>query len=191
MESNKSITTNRLHLRQWRETDLEPFGELNSDPRVREFFPTVLTRKKSDQEVVELSQHIEKFGWGFWAVSLVQTDEFIGCIGLDEVYFKRAFSPAIDIGWRLHYNHWGKGYATEGALAALQYGFTALNLESIVAYTAEGNVRSRHIMEKIGLRHEPNFDFDHPDFPADHKHKRHVLYRITQKECPQSKEDHL
>ena len=84
-----SITTARLILRQWRQSDLEPFAALNADPRVREyFFPGVLGQHESDQEVVELSHHIDKYGWGFWAVSLSQTDEFIGCIGLDEIYFK-------------------------------------------------------------------------------------------------------
>ncbi len=174
-----SITTARLILRQWRQSDLEPFAALNADPRVREyFFPGVLGQHESDQEVVELSHHIDKYGWGFWAVSLSQTDEFIGCIGLDEIYFKRPFSPAIDIGWRLAYNHWGKGYATEGAMAALRFGCDVLDLQEIVAYTAVQNMRSRHVMEKIGMRHDPHGDFDHPDFPNDHKHKRHVLYRI-------------
>lgn len=178
MDSNKIIITNRLRLRQWEETDLEPFADLNSDPRVREYFPYVLSRQESNQEVFEFSRHIDNFGWGFWAVSLIQTDEFIGFIGLEEVYFKRPFSPAIEIGWRLAYTHWGKGYATEGAKAALQYGFVTLNLQTIVAYTAVQNKRSRHVMEKIGMSHDPHYDFDHPDFPNDHKHKRHVLYRI-------------
>jgi 3-dehydroquinate dehydratase/shikimate dehydrogenase len=172
-----SIATERLILRQWRQSDWEPFAALNADPRVREYFLGVLTRQESDQEIVELSHHIDTRGWGFWAVSLRETDEFIGCIGLDEVYFKMSFSPAIDIGWRLSFNHWGKGYATEGTLAALQYGFNTLGLKEIVAYTAEQNYRSRHVMEKVGMQYDLHGDFDHPDFPDDHKHKRHVLYR--------------
>lgn len=172
-----SMTTERLILRQWRQSDLGPFAQLNADPRVREYFPGVLGQHESDQEVVELSHHIDKCGWGFWAVSLRQTDEFIGCIGLDEVYFKMPFSPAIDIGWRLAYNHWGQGYATEGALAALRYGCDVLDLQEIVAYTAEQNYRSRHIMEKIGMQYDPHGDFEHPDFPDGHQHKRHVLYK--------------
>jgi 3-dehydroquinate dehydratase / shikimate dehydrogenase len=172
-----SITTDRLILRQWRQSDWEPFAQLNADPRVREFFLGVLSREESDGEVVELSRHIDSSGWGFWAVSLRQTDEFIGCIGLDEVYFKSPFSPAIDIGWRLGFKHWNNGYATEGAKAALQYGFDVLNLQTIVAYTAVQNTCSRHVMSKIGMSHDPADDFDHPDFPNGHKHKRHVLYR--------------
>jgi 3-dehydroquinate dehydratase / shikimate dehydrogenase len=177
------ITTERLILRQWRQSDLEPFAELNADPRVREFFLGVLSREESNREVIELSRHIDNSGWGFWAVSLRQTDEFIGCIGLDEVYFKMSFSPAIDIGWRLAYNHWGKGYATEGAMAALRYGFDVINLQAIVAYTAVQNMLSRHVMDKIGMCRDPHGDFDHPDFPDDHKHKRHVLYRINSRDA--------
>ena len=177
VDLKSSITTERLILRQWQQSDFEPFAVLNADPVVREYFLGVLTRQESDQEIVELSRHIDTHGWGFWAVSLRETDEFIGCIGLDEVYFKMSFSPAIDIGWRLAHNHWGKGYATEGALAALQYGFNTLGLKEIVAYTAERNYRSRHIMEKIGMHYDSHGDFDHPDFLDGHQHKRHVLYR--------------
>ena len=172
-----SITTERLILRQWRQSDFEPFAQLNADPRVREYFLGVLTRQESDRELVGFSHHIDTCGWGSWAVSLRQTDEFIGFIGLDEVYFKMPFFPAIDIGWRLSFNHWGQGYATEGAQAALQHGFNVLGLKEIVAYTAKQNYRSRHVIEKIGMQYDPQGDFEHPDFPDNHQHKRHVLYK--------------
>jgi RimJ/RimL family protein N-acetyltransferase len=154
------------------------FCQTQRRPRVREFFPGVLSQEESDREAIEVSRHIDNFGWGFWAVSMRQTNEFIGCIGLEEVYFKSPFSPAIDIGWRLGFKHWGNGYATEGARAALQHGFDVLNLQTIVAYTAVQNTRSRHIMDKIGMSHDSPYDFDHPDFPINHKHRNHVLYRI-------------
>ena len=128
------------------------------------------------------SNHIERCGWGFWAASLIQTGEFIGFIGLEDVYFSapfNEFTPAVEIGWRLAFNHWGKGYATEGARGALQYGFDTLRLEEIVSFTAVQNMRSRHVMEKIGMHHDEIDNFDHPKLQEGHPLKRHVLYWIN------------
>lgn len=176
------IKTERLILRPWKAEDLVPFAELNADPRVREyFFPTLLSRIESDNLVQLFSEHIEKFGFGFFAVSLIQTNEFIGFIGFQHVNYEVPFNkhaPAIEIGWRIAHDHWGKGYATEGAKAALNYAFKELKLPEIVAMTAVANTRSRHVMEKLGMTHNPIDDFDHPKVPNDHPLKRHVLYRI-------------
>lgn len=174
-----TIKSSRLILRQWQDSDLAPFAALNADPRVREFFPGLMSRQESDQSVKIMSDHIEKCGWGFWAASLIETDEFIGFIGLEEVYFQAHFTPAVEIGWRLAFEHWGKGYATEGAKAALKYGFDTLNLNEIVAFTTVKNMRSRYVMEKIGMHHDLNDDFDHPKLPEGHPLRRHVLYRIN------------
>ncbi len=176
---NKAIQTERLVLRQWRQEDLEPFAKLNADPRVMEFFPGLKTREESDASVKLVSDHIQKYGWGFWAVSLVQTGQFIGFIGIEHVHFQSTFTPAIEIGWRLAFDHWGKGYATEGAKAALVYGFETLNLDQIVSFTAVQNMRSRRIMEKIGMHYDR--EFDHPKLPEGHPLRRHVLYCITQR----------
>jgi len=175
------IQTNRLILRQWCERDLEPFAHLNSDSRVREFFPGLLSCQESDASVKRMSDHISRTGWGFWAASLIQTGEFIGFIGLEDVYFSAAFNkdtPAVEIGWRLAFGHWGKGYATEGAKAALQYGFEKLNLPQIISFTAVKNMRSRHVMVKIGMHHDEIDDFDHPKIVDTHPLKRQVLYRL-------------
>lgn len=183
------INTKRLILRPWTEEDLEPFAQLNADPRVREYFPGLLSRQESDASVALMSNHIQKYGWGFWATSLVETGEFIGFIGLENVLFSAPFNqltPAVEIGWRLAFNHWGKGYATEGALAALRYGYETLGLEEIVSFTAVANLRSRQVMEKIGMHHNPEDDFDHPKLPEGHPLRRHVLYRLEKskwKEC--------
>ena len=171
------IKTDRLILRQWCEADLEPFARLNADPRVREFFPNLLTREESDRSVHVMSGHIENHSWGFWAVALAESGECIGMLGLEEVYMDVPFKPAVEIGWRLAFDHWSKGYATEGAEAALEYGFDLLKLEEIVSFTTVKNLRSRHVMEKIGMRHNPDDDFDHPQMPA-HPIRRHVLYRL-------------
>ena len=183
-----TVRTKRLILRPWQESDLEPFAQLNADPRVREYFPGILSREESDASVKLASNHIERCGWGFWAASLIQTGEFIGFIGLEDVYFSalfNKFTPAVEIGWRLAFNHWGKGYATEGARGTLQYGFETLRLEEIVSFTAVQNMRSRRVMEKIGMHHDEVDDFDHPKLQKDHPLKRHVLYRIKSNEWQQ------
>jgi RimJ/RimL family protein N-acetyltransferase len=172
------IRTDRLVLRQWSSADLEPFASMNADPRVREYFPGLQTKEESNHSVSIVSNHIEKFGWGFWASSLAETGEFIGFIGLEDVHFKTDFTPAVEIGWRLAFKHWGKGYATEGALASLRYGFETLKLNEIVSFTAVGNMRSRAVMERIGMHHIPKDDFDHPKISEGNPVKRHVLYRI-------------
>ena len=178
---NPTIRTERLILRPWQDEDREPFAKMNADPRVREYFPGILSRQESDAFVTLMSDHIERWGWGLWAASLIQTDEFIGFIGLENVHFSAPFNkstPAVEIGWRLAFNHWGKGYATEGARVVLHYGFDTLNLEEIVSFTAVHNRRSRHVMEKIGMHHDEIDDFDHPKLPDEHPLRRHVLYRL-------------
>ena len=122
---------------------------------------------------------LESTSLGFWAASLIETGEFIGMIGLEDVYFKAHFTPAVEIGWRLAFDYWGKGYATEGAQAALQYGFESLNLNEIVSFTTLENMRSRHVMKKIGMHHDPKDDFDHPKLPEGHPLRRHMLYRLN------------
>lgn len=181
---NKVIQTERLVLRSWSEEDFEPFAQLNADERVREYFPGILSRQESDALAKSITEHMQRCGWGLWATELIQTGEFIGFIGLLEVDFKAPFNasaPAVEIGWRLGFNHWGKGYATEGALAALRYGFETLKLEEIVSFTVVKNQRSRHVMEKIGMHYNPEDDFDHPKLSIDHPLRRHVLYRLERK----------
>lgn len=174
----KMIQTSRLILRNWTKEDMEPFAALNQDPRVMEFFPGLISRQDSDQFVKIVSDHISDFGWGFWAASLIETGEFIGFIGLKNVSFTAHFIPAVEVGWRLAFKHWGKGYATEGAKAALKYAFETLQLGEVVSFTTTQNIRSRHVMEKIGMHHDPKDDFDHPKLSEGHPLRRHVLYRL-------------
>ena len=174
-----TLTTQRLILRPWQDSDLAPFAKLNADPRVREFFPSLLTSQESDRSVQLFSDHIAKHGWGLWAASLIETDEFIGFIGLQEVPFQAHFTPAVEIGWRLGFDYWQKGYATEGAKAAVKYGFDTIGLKQIVSFTTVNNMRSRHVMEKIGMHHNREDDFDHPKLEEGHPLRKHVLYRIS------------
>ncbi len=178
------LTTKRLCLRPWKETDWIPFFEMNSDPRVMEFFPAMLSQEESLRMGKRLQAKIEERGWGFWAVSIPGKAEFIGFIGLnfiDHDTLPVPFTPATEIGWRLAFEHWGQGYATEGATACLAYGFETLKLSAIVAFTAASNTRSRNVMEKLGMQRDPQDDFDHPKVPATSPLRKHVLYRLSQK----------
>jgi len=176
------LKTKRLILRPWKEADLKPFAELNADPRVMEYFPSVLSQKESDDLARCIIAKLEEQKWGKWAVSVPNVADFIGFIGLAKPNFDAHFTPTVEVGWRLAFEHWGKGYATEGARAALAYGFGTLRLPEIVSFTAVQNMRSRRIMEKIGMYHDPKDDFDHPKLPEGHPLRKHVLYRINQQQ---------
>ena len=176
------ITTKRHVLRSWRESYLEPFAKLNANPKVMEYFPSVMTKEESGQMVKKMQAKIDETGYGFLAVSLIDTAEFIGFIGLntiDKSSWPVHFSPAIEIGWRLAAPYWKKGYATEGALACLTLGFETLNLPEIVSFTAKQNTPSRAVMERIGMHHDLDGDFDHPKLPDGHRLKKCVLYRLS------------
>lgn len=176
--SDYAIKTKRLILRPWKEEDFDSFAQLNADPRVMEFFPGVLTREESDQFANRICLAMKEQGWGLWAVSIPDGADFIGYIGLAPVHFVADFTPTIEVGWRLAYDFWNKGYATEGAQAAIKYGFETLHLNEIVSFTAINNIRSRRVMEKIGMYHDEKSDFDHPKLPEGHALRKHVLYRI-------------
>lgn len=170
--------TPRLLLRQWLAEDREPFAALNADPQVTEFL-LPRTRPESDALVDILAAGIDELGWGFWAVEAPGVAPFIGFVGIKPLPTNLPFSPGVEIGWRLARPFWGHGYAVEAAEAALRVGFEQAQLPEIVAFTAVGNVRSRRVMERLGMR-EDNKPFDHPALAPEHPLCRHVLYRLTQ-----------
>ncbi|AQQ66380.1 GNAT family N-acetyltransferase [Microbulbifer agarilyticus] len=176
-DSSDQIKTPRLCLRQWRDSDRAPFAAMNADPVVMEYFPKLLSHEESDAGVDRQIAHIEKHGWGFWAVETLAEKQFIGFVGIKHVTDDMPFAPAVEIGWRLAPAAWGKGYATEAARASLEYGFTRLGLEEIVSFAVVGNLRSRAVMEKLGMVREDNFL--HPGLPAGHPMQEHVLYRLS------------
>ena len=178
----KEIHTNRLLLRQWKKEDYLPFAQMNSDPRVMEFFPSVLKKEESDALADRIIDLIQKNGWGLWALSCPKKHEFMGFVGLMEVTFDAPFTPAIEIGWRLAAEQWGKGYATEAALAVLDFAFSELQLEEIVSLTAEVNERSIKVMEKVAMHRNPEDDFNHIKLPKGHVLERHVLYRLSKQQ---------
>jgi RimJ/RimL family protein N-acetyltransferase len=173
------LRTERLRLRQWLASDREAFARLNADARVMEYLPAVLSKEESDAFAVRIEAHIDQHGWGLWAVEIPSLTSFAGFIGLSTPRFDAHFTPCTEIGWRLASDFWGSGYATEGALAALAFGFRTLRLDEIVSFTVPGNLPSRRVMERIGMAHDPGDDFEHPAFPAGHRLRRHVLYRMT------------
>ena len=171
------LSTGRLVLRRWRDTDREPFAALNAAPVVMENYPDLWTREQSDAFVDRSEQCFEDRGFGLWAVELVEAGGFIGYVGLWPATFEASFTPAIEVGWRLDAAHWGVGYATEAAAAALAFGFDVLGLDEIVSFTATTNVRSQRVMQKLDMTHDPDEDFDHPNLADGHRLRRHVLYR--------------
>lgn len=181
------ITTPRLLLRTWRESDREPFAAINADPEVMEFFPTRLTRDESEQMVLHIEAHQKEHSFCFFAAELIGKAPFIGFIGISCVPFEASFTPAVEIGWRLSRPFWNRGLATEGASAVLSYAFRALRLEEIVSFTVAANIRSRRVMEKIGMTHNAVDDFDHPRLPAGHPLRWHVLYRLHRKQWEETK----
>jgi len=179
MSAGPTLTTDRLLLRPWRDDDLLPMAALNADPRVMEFMPKLLSREESDALVARIRAHFAERGFGLWCVEVAGIAPCAGWVGLSVPAFQTAFTPCVEIGWRLAAEHWGYGYATEGARAALRYGFESLGLDEIVSFTVPANVRSRAVMESIGMTHHADEDFEHPVLPEGHPLRRHVLYRLT------------
>ena len=169
------LETARLRLRRWRESDREPFYRMNSDPRVMEFFPACLTREESDALIARSEAHFDAHGFGPCAAELRATGELAGFIGLMIPQFESWFTPCVEIGWRLAAEFWNQGLATEGAQELLRLAFGPLGLREIVSFTVPANLRSRRVMEKLGLVYDG--EFDHPRLPEGHPFRRHVLYR--------------
>lgn len=171
------VRTARLVLRRWRESDLEPFAALNTDPEVMAHMPDVLDRSASNAMVARIEAHFEAEGFGLWAVEVPGGVPFAGFVGLSRVGFEAPFTPAVEIGWRLARPCWGRGYATEGAAAALAFAFEQVGLDEVVSFTGPANARSRAVMERIGMARDRAGDFEHPRLPPEHPLRRHVLYR--------------
>lgn len=177
MAAIRELETDRLRLRAWRPADRAPFADLNADPVVMEHFVAPLTRAESDAFVERIEAHFEEHGWGLWAVEVPGEADFIGFVGLAIPGFEAPFTPCVEVGWRLARSAWGHGYAPEGGAAALRFAFDELALPEVLSFTAVGNTKSRRVMEKLGMTHDPADDFDHPRVPEGHRIRRHVLYR--------------
>ena len=171
------IRTPRLLLRALTADDLDGFAALHAEPRVMEKLGATLSRSESHVVLTRIKSTVEGDGLGPWAVELVDRARFIGLVGLSRPIFETAFTPCVEVVWRLLPEHWGKGLATEAARATLDFGFRVLGLPEILAWTTPDNVASRRVMAKLGMTHDAADDFDHPRLQAGHPLRRHVLYR--------------
>jgi RimJ/RimL family protein N-acetyltransferase len=170
--------TERLLLRYWEPRDREPFAQMNSDPRVMEFMLAPLSPAESDRFVDRIEDHFRTHGFGLYALELRDERTFVGYTGLAIPAFDSHFTPCVEIGWRLSAAHWGRGLATEAAAAVVRHAFDSLGLDALVSFTVPANLRSRRVMEKIGMTRDPSDDFDHPKLSEGHPLRRHVLYRL-------------
>ncbi len=170
------IETQRLLLRRWRESDLEDFAAMNADPQVMRFFPEPYDRARTKELYDRIQEEFAQYGYSLYAAEEKDSGSFMGLIGFHWARFEANFCPCLEIGWRLARGFWNKGYATEGARACLEYGFSQLGFEVVNSFTAEINKPSQRVMQKIGMRYLQ--DFSHPDVPEGHPLKPHVRYVI-------------
>lgn len=172
------IETERLILRTWKEEDVEPYYQINQDLKVLEYLPGPMTMEQAQHFIHDMNKQWEKRHYTLWAAEEKASGDLMGFIGLSLLDLGKPFIPSVEIGWRLGSDYWGQGYATEGAKAALDYGFNTCQLEEIVAITVMDNKRSQRVMEKIGLKRDARADFKHPRLPARHRLSKHIFYRL-------------
>jgi RimJ/RimL family protein N-acetyltransferase len=179
---NPVLQTDRIILRRWRDADRDAFARMNADPRVMEFFPACLTREQSDAMIDRMEAHFDARGFGLFAAELRTSGELAGFLGLAIPAFDAFFTPCVEIGWRLGAAHWNQGLATEGARAVLEFAFGTVGLAEVASFTTPGNLPSRRVMEKLGMRYAG--DFQHPQLPEGHPLRPHVLYRAYKTPLP-------
>jgi len=169
----KKYETERLILRQWQESDIAPFAEMNSSPEVMKYFPKTL----SFEETLEMYNRCKgnKNGFGLYPAEEKISGKFIGFVGLNIPSF---MPNCVEIGWRLKKEFWGKGYASEAAKKWLSLGFGEYDLKEIISFTAKQNIKSQEVMKRIGLKRDEKRDFFNPNIPKDHPLAPHVLYAL-------------
>ncbi|MDP4091352.1 MAG: GNAT family N-acetyltransferase [Bacillota bacterium] len=174
----KYLETERLVFRDWNEQDLIEFRTMNNDTRVMKYFPKTLTEQETDGFYQRIQDEFKDFGYGLYAVEAKCNSDFIGFIGFHRATFDAVFTPCVEIGWRLKYDAWGKGYAAEGAKACLRYGFDTLNFNKVYSFTSKVNLPSINVMEKIDM--EKVMEFKHPNIAHSSPLSEHVLYLKVQ-----------
>jgi RimJ/RimL family protein N-acetyltransferase len=177
------VETERLILRQWRDSDRESFAAMNADPEVMRYFTAPRSRAESDALLDWMRAKWRRDGFGFWVVELKGAGDnprgLIGFCGLNQADFPKHLLPFVEVGWRLMCWAWGNGYATEAARASLALGFETLGLAEVVAPAIAGNARSRAVMERLGMRHDPADDFDDPNEAVGSLIRPLVVYRLS------------
>lgn len=182
------LRTERLLLREWRDEDVELIAQLVGDPRVGKYLARFSDRQKIDAWIEAEREYFKRHSYGLFAMERLEAAGFIGFCGLINVGYQAHFTPAVEISWRVHPDHWGHGYATEAAAAVVAFGLEDLELKQIVANAAVENIASRRVMERIGMSHDPRDDFDHPLKAVDDPLRRQVLYRLTNEDWRSGRE---
>lgn len=178
MSTEPVLKTERLLLRPWSPEDLDGLAAMNADPEIMRYFPTRPDRAESAAMMARVQAHIERHGFGLWALEVPGVSSFAGFVGLFVPAFHAHFTPCVEVGWRLVREAWGQGYATEAGRACLGFAFDRLGLDEVISFTTVENKRSRKVMERLGMKRKPADDFSHPKLPFDHPQRPHVLYRL-------------
>jgi RimJ/RimL family protein N-acetyltransferase len=177
--SAPELTTERLLLRRWKDSDLAPFAELNADPQVMQHIRDPISREESDFFAARIEEHLETDEYGLWAVEVRETGAFVGFTGLALQTFEAPFNPSVEVGWRLAREAWGHGYATEAARASLEFAFEVLELDEVVSITTTSNVRSMAVMQRLGMTRDPADDFEQQHKPVGDPLRPAVLHRLS------------
>jgi RimJ/RimL family protein N-acetyltransferase len=172
------LETPRLLLRQWRDSDVEEWVRMGSDPRVMQFFPSLQDRERAVQEARRLGERLQQNGYGWWVIDVKGGPSFAGVIALHVLPDNLPFRPTREIAWRLRFDAWGKGYATEGARVAIEHAFNALDWPEIISMTSVLNVRSQRVMQRLGMTHDESDNFEHPSLEPGHPLRPHLIYRL-------------
>jgi RimJ/RimL family protein N-acetyltransferase len=178
-QTKPRYSTPALTLRRWLPSDRAAFASLNADVEVMKFLGGVIDEERAGALLDQSDRHFADHGFGLWALEQCVTGEFLGCVGLHRPSFEAAFTPCVEIVWRLARHAWGRGYATEAAAEVCRIAFLELGLPEIVSFTVPANQRSRRVMERLGMLRDPVGDFEHPRLPQGHPLRAHVLYRLT------------
>jgi len=180
------LRTKRLTLRQWKAEDYPLFAKINADPETMKFYQRNLAENESIEMANKLRDLISQRGWGLWAVEKLDSNEFIGFVGLHEPVYDLPMTPCVEIGWRLDRQYWGNGYATEAAKAALRYAFEVIGLSEVYSFASTGNTKSYAVMQRLNM-FDTESNFEHPMFPEGHELSEHVLYKITKEQWQQDR----
>lgn len=178
MKAIHTLSTTRLILREWRESDFASLYQMVSDPDVMQFFPSILSKDEAHIFFEAIQNRMNNNGWGLWACELKSTQDMIGFVGLNIPQDNFYFSPCVEIGWRLRKEFWHQGLAQEAAREVLNFGFTELNLDKIVSFTAVLNQPSQTLMQRLNMIKNRQH-FDHPRLPKDHPLAEHILYELS------------